>query len=439
MRRRNFLAAMGGTAAAQTISAPLHRQPNIILILADDLGYADIGPYGLREARTPALDRLARQGVRFTQSYSNGQMCTPTRCALMTGRYQQRYGLEWATSSSHHDIGIRASVPTLPRLLKNAGYRTAMYGKWHLGRIQEMSPNAHGFDDFFGITSGYCDFYSHRTQFGDLDLWHNGKATDEPGYLTDLLTRRAVNYVDAHAKANHREPFFLYVAHTSPHWPFQPPNKPTDIRNTDTWYDGTRADYLKMVESMDASIGTLLSAVERNGLADNTLVIFTNDNGGERLSDNTPFFHHKTSLFEGGIRVPTIMRWPRVFPAGRDCVQPMISMDLTRTMLVAGGTPGPANLEGIDLAPYIRGEQPICERTFHWRVPRPSHNQRAVRRGNLKWLLDRETEFLFDVAKDPGERTNLFARMPDQAAALRREYDRWEAELKREPPPFVFQ
>jgi arylsulfatase A len=432
LTRRGFLAASTAAAVAQSPEA----RPNILLFLTDDLGAGDIGPYGVSDIQTPNLDRLARQGVRFTNSYSNAPVCTPTRCGLMTGRYQQRYGLEWALTPPMRHLGLSPSVPTLPRILKNAGYRTSIFGKWHLGGTLPNMPIAHGFDYFYGITGGNVDFYSHENVEKYHDLWENEEPIREEGYLTELITRRTVKYLDEHSKSHRDQPFFVYVPYNAVHWPFQAPRRPNDIRNRETWFDGTRADYKEMVESVDQSVGAILGALDRNKLA-NTLVIFTNDNGGERLSRNTPFFHHKATLWEGGIRVPTLMRWTGKLPANKDCDQPMISMDLTATALKAAGAPMPDNLEGIDLMPFASGKQPMIERTLYWRIDRAGRKQQAVRRGNIKWINDGGIEMVFDLERDPGERNNIFTRLPEKAMELRKAYGEWEADIEKNPPPFT--
>jgi arylsulfatase A len=430
LTRRGFLAG-----AATLPLAAADARPNILIFLTDDLGVGDIGPYGVPDIQTPNLDRLARQGVRFTNSYSNGPVCTPTRCALMTGRYQQRYGLEWALTPPQRHLGLSSEVPTMPRILKSAGYRTAMFGKWHLGGTLPFMPVAHGFDYFYGITGGNVDFYSHENVEQMHDLWENEEKIREQGYLTELITKRAVNYLDTHAKSHRDTPFFAYVPYNAVHWPFQAPGRPTDIRNRATWYDGNRADYKLMVESVDRSVGAILETVDRNKLS-NTLVIFTNDNGGERLSRNTPFFHHKATLWEGGIRVPTLMRWTGKLPSNKDCDQPMISMDLTATALQAAGADMPRNLEGIDLIPFATGKQPLTERTFYWRIDRAGRKQQAVRRGNIKWINDGGIEMVYDLERDPGERNDIFTRLPEKAVELRKAYADWETDLAKDPPPF---
>src|SRR5262245_5083989 len=399
------LSAAPGNAFAEGQRVP--QQPNIVVIVADDLGYGDLSCYGSTDIRTPRLDQLAKQGVRLTDAYANAAVCSPTRAALITGRYPQRSGFDYVVDYGQTDFGLPATKTSLPRLLKDAGYRTALFGKWHLGYRKEWGPNAHGFDEFFGFLAADRDYYSHRAAPGVPGLYENTKQIDQKGYLTDLITERAVAFIGKNAQ----EPFFLEVAYNAPHWPFQPPNKPDDIRTKETYKPttGTRADYVKMVEHMDAGIGKILEALDAHGLARDTLVIFFSDNGGGRLSDNGPLFHGKYSLWEGGIRVPTIVRWPAVVPAGKISTQPVITTDLTASILAAAkvkvSTDRP--LDGEDVLPILAEKNPPRERTFCWRMilPEEAIGQRAVRRGKWKYLVDRRMEFLFDLEKDVGERT----------------------------------
>jgi arylsulfatase A-like enzyme len=405
------------------------------VFLTDDMGYGDIGPYGVRDTKTPHLDRMAREGVRFVESYSNGPVCTPTRAGLMTGRYQQRVGLEWAIVPAQKDAGLSTSEITLSRMLREDGYRTAMFGKWHLGHKPEFGPNAHGFEEFFGILGGNVDMYTHQNINGTPDLYENTELVRREGYLTDLITARAEKFIDTTEAG---KPFFLYVPYNSAHWPFQPPGRP-DARTRETWMHGSRADYIKMVENIDAGVGRVLGALDRRKLADNTLVVFTNDNGGERFSRNEPFFHHKATLWEGGIRVPTLMRWPGRIPAGATSRQPMITMDITATVLAATGTRPPEGrtMEGIDLTPIVSGRKPEEERTFFWRIDRADRKQKAVRRKNFKYIRDGSIEMVMDIAKDPAERHDIAPQHPELLTELRQAMKNWERDVDRDAPATV--
>src|SRR5687767_12705580 len=384
MARLAILATMvlcAATASAQT-------RPNVVLIIMDDVGYGDYGSYGAPDIKTPNIDRLARDGVRFTDFYA-APTCTPTRAALITGRYQQRVALEAPLPSPPAGgRGLAATGRSLPQLLKNNGYATGLVGKWHLGYKPEYQPNAHGFDYFFGFLSGFVDYYQHTGGDGVHDLFENGSPVHVDGYMTDLITERSVRFIEQNAT----RPFFLDVSYNAAHWPFQVPDMPSvapgnarfvqpDEANTNT-----RRDYAAILERADQGVGRIMDTLQKLGLARNTLVIFTNDNGGEWLSRNAPLFHRKNTVWEGGIRVPLIMRWPGRVPAGRVESQPGIVMDLTTTVLGATGTPIPAtaSLEGIDLLPIVEGRVPRVERTLFFRVVGAARQQRAVRQGDWK-------------------------------------------------------
>ena len=409
-------------------------RPNVVLIITDDIGYGDFGVYGAQDVKTPNIDNLARHGVRLTDFYAAPQ-CTPTRAALITGRYQQRVQLERAMGSggAWDEQGLSATGRSLPQLLKNNGYSTALIGKWHLGYKQEFGPNAHGFDYFFGYLSGYIDYYTHTRGDGKPDLFENTTAVTDDGYMTDLITSRAVRFIEQHS----RDPFFLEVTYSAAHWPFQPPDQPSRAANNGAFQGpadpvpATRKDYVAMVERADAGVGRIVRALEDTGIAGDTLVIFTNDNGGEWLSNNAPLFHRKDTLWEGGIRVPAILRWPGKLPENTICEQAGITMDLTATILAATGTPVPpdAHLEGIDLTPILAGRSPVIERTLFWRIVTPIRRQKAVRQGDLKLLLDGDDLLLFNLRSDIGERHDLAASRPELVAKLLPLLQKWEEDV----------
>jgi arylsulfatase A-like enzyme len=410
------------------------KPPNVVLIVLDDGGYGDIGCYGCTDIRTPLIDRLASQGVRFTDFYANGPLCTPTRAGLMTGRYQQRVGFEWAISPGQKEPGLPAEEITLPRMLKKAGYATALFGKWHLGYKPEFGPLAHGFDEFFGLLGSDVDHYSHREITGEPCLYEGNRRVEKPGYMTDLITERSVAFVEKHAG----EPFFLEVAYNAVHWPFQKPDNPDDVRQPKTWYQGTRRDYAKMLERVDDGVGAIVTALERRGLTDRTLVIFTNDNGGERLSDPGPLTGYKGLLLEGGIRVPCVIRWPGHVRAGVESKVPAMTMDLTATILAAAHAKPPENrkLDGIDLIPVLAGSTPVPERTLFWRIAPERSGQWAARKGKWKYLRYSRGELLFDLEADIGERHDLSSQHPEIVAGLRKEVARWEADVDHPRPRF---
>ena len=412
-------------------------RPNVVLIITDDVGYGDLGSYGAVDIRTPNIDDLAREGVRLTDFYAAPQ-CTPTRAALMTGRYQQRVQLERALRDAEEmrGQGLSPTGRSLPQLLKNNGYATGLLGKWHLGFTPELGPNAHGFDEFFGFLSGFIDFYTHTRGDGSPDLFENTTPVHQDGYMTDLITARAVRFIEQRAAA----PFFLEVAYNAAHWPFQPPDHYSKAPNNaafqgpDAAVPATRKDYVAMLERADAGVGQILRTLDTLGLAKNTLVVFTNDNGGEWLSRNAPLFHRKDTLWEGGIRVPAIFRWPARLPAGKTSSQAGITMDLTASILAATNTPVPpeAQLEGIDLLPILEGRSPVIERTLFWRISIPSRQQRAVRSGDWKLLLDGDDLLLYNLRADIGERNDVAASRPDLVARLRPLIAVWEKDVDSE-------
>jgi arylsulfatase A len=440
-------------------AAPATR-PNIIFVLVDDMGYADLGCYGAKDIRTPHIDRLAREGVRFTDFYSNAPVCTPTRCGFITGRWQQRVGLEWAfgftadafrrqgnewvREPDMHALGLPTTVPTLPKLLKAAGYATGAFGKWHLGYRDEFSPTKHGFDEYFGELLGHSDYYNHAYYDGTYALRDGLKPVKAEGYLTDLLNQRATDFIRRHA----REPFFLYVPHLAVHVPFQPPGRPQPSVTKENMYDGTRRDYAAMLEKVDEGVGTMLAELERHGLLDNTFFVLSSDNGGERLSDNGPLAHKKSTLWEGGIRVPCVMRWPAKLPKGKVTSQPGITMDLSATFAaVAFGVPpsggplpakaGTPNFDGLNLLPILTGAEPERERTFFWRIDRTGRKQKAVRHGDWKYLQDGNVELLFNLKEDIGERRDVYRHHPQVMTDLKQRLATWETEMAKHQPEFL--
>ncbi|HEY0098759.1 MAG TPA: sulfatase-like hydrolase/transferase [Pyrinomonadaceae bacterium] len=418
-----------------------NQRPNVVLIITDDVGYGDLGSYGAPDVKTPNIDRLARDGVRLTDFYANGATCTPTRVGLISGRYQQRLGLEQplgAGGAKDWERGLPPTGESLPQLLKNNGYATALVGKWHLGWKSEFSPTAHGFDYFFGFKSGFIDYYQH-TAGADApvkaDLFENDRPVETPGYMTDLITERSVRFIEQNAG----RPFFIDVSYSAAHWPYQPPSASSTARDNARHlgpFDdptGTRADYVAMLERADEGVGRIIKALDKAGLRGNTVVIFTNDNGGEWLSRNTPLFHHKGSVWEGGIRVPAIVRWPGRIPAGRVSHQVGITMDLTASILAATGTsvPPEARLEGINLLPVLEGRAKEIERTLFWRVA-GTRTQQAVRLGEWKMLLDGGRVMLFNLRADVGERNNLIGHRPDIARRLRPLLAAWQTDVDAE-------
>jgi arylsulfatase A-like enzyme len=438
MKRLQWLLVLVASAAGLS-AAPV--RPNVVVFFMDDLGYADLRIDGAKDARTPNLDRLAREGVRLTQCYAAAPVCTPTRAAFMTGRYQHRIGLEDVLSPSKKNLdqGLPSSEPSLPRAMKDAGYATGLFGKWHLGTRPEFLPNRHGFDEFFGFLGGALDYYSHLGENGKHDLFENDQPVQLKGYLTDEITARTVSFIERHAA----EPFFVDVAYNATHWPFQPPgltempghppgSPPEVVR---AWAaEGTRDDYVRMLERADEGIGRILAAIDRLGLRKNTLVIFASDNGGEWLSRMGPLFHRKGSLWEGGLRVPCILRWPAQLPTGHTSAQAAITMDLTATILAAAGVPESTShpLDGVSLIPFLQKKSRPVDRTFFWLGPQAGSPDKAIRDGRWKYIAESPLfpGLLFDVQTDPGERIELGARHPGVLKRLRAKLAEWESTIR---------
>ncbi|HEX3884473.1 MAG TPA: sulfatase-like hydrolase/transferase [Stellaceae bacterium] len=412
--------------------------PNIVFIMADDLGYADLSCCGRRDFSTPNIDRIAERGVRFTQAYANSAVCSATRLALITGRYQYRLplGLEEPLAGKT-DIGLPPEHPTLPSLLRAAGYRTALLGKWHLGVLPNFGPLKSGYESFWGIRSGAIDYYSHLNSRGTPDLWDGDEPTDRPGYLTDLLGDRAVETIERRTSAG--EPFFLSLHFNAPHWPWEAPGDEAESQrlrggNLRHYDGGTQRTYARMVQAMDRQVGRVLQALDTSGAAGNTIVIFTSDNGGGRFSDTWPFTGVKTELLEGGLRVPALVCWPERVPAGRTSDQVMVTMDWFPTLLeAAGAAPDPEYpADGISLLPGLAdGAAPIPRKLF-WRYK--TNAQQALRDGDFKYLKIRDNTYLFDVVGDPRERANLKGRRTEIFDRLVAEWSAWNAAMLPEIP-----
>jgi len=429
--RRTLLrcAAAGAVSLAEGIQNAFGqpRRPNIVFILADDLGYADVSCYGRRDLSTPNIDRLATKGIRFLQAYANSAVCTATRAALITGRYQYRLrvGLEEPLGTGNPTVGLPPEHPTLPSLLRKAGYGTTLVGKWHLGILPAFGPLKSGYDHFYGFRGGAIDYYSHNGTDQKEDFWDDDIQLHQAGYATELLGRRAADTIKAYARA--RQPFLLSLHFNAPHWPWEAPGDESEsarIQSTNLFhYDGgTQKTYQRMIEKMDSEIGRVLQALNANGLADNTIVIFTSDNGGERFADTWPFTGRKTELLEGGLRIPAIMSWPARIPRGKTSDQVMISMDWLPTLLAAAGAaPDPEHPpDGLNLLPIVANNALPVPRKLFWRYK--ANAQRALRDGNLKFLKILDNTFLFDVVEDPMERANLKDR---QKAAYDRLVAAW--------------
>jgi arylsulfatase A-like enzyme len=436
-RRTVLRGAVAGVLSAGGIANALAQPanpPNIIFILADDLGFADVSCYGRPDLRTPNIDAIAARGVRFLQAYANSAVCTASRTALITGRYQYRLpiGLEEPLPVNQPDTGLPPQHPTLPSLLRNAGYGTMLIGKWHLGELPKFGPLQSGYDHFYGFRGGALDYYAHNGTDHKDDLWDDDMPVHQIGYLTDLLGDRAVGAINRYAGA--RRPFLISLHFNAPHWPWEAAGDQAEsnrLRSAAlTDFDGgTQKTYQSMIEQMDVQVGRVLAALDTNGIAENTIVIFTSDNGGERFADTWPFTGRKTELLEGGLRIPAVIRWPARIPAGRTSDQVAIGMDWLPTLLAAAGTAPDSAYppDGINLLPGLVQNAAPQPRKLFWRYK--ANAQRAARDGDWKYLKILDNTFLFNVADDPMERANLKVRHKDIYDRLVAEWREWDVTM----------
>ncbi|MDP6557831.1 MAG: sulfatase [Pirellulaceae bacterium] len=424
-------------------------QPNIVLIMADDLGYGDVGCYDGTVSKTPHIDALAATGLRFTDFHSAGPMCSPTRVATLTGQYQQRFGSIFDTAisgTSHRDLGLPHEAATIAELLKTRGYATACFGKWHVGYKPPWLPTSQGFDEFRGLGSGDGDFHTHIDRSGNEDWWHNNKIEIASGYTTDLLTEYSIDFINAHRD----EPFFLYVPHLAIHFPWQGPSDPPHRQKGNSYHNdkfgvisdpGNVSPHVKaMIESLDDGVGRIIRALKEQNLYDKTLVIFTSDNGGylnygskyRNISSNGPLRGQKTQLYEGGHRVPTIVSWPgKVKPAvtGATCH----SVDLLPTIAALAGVESEKiETDGEDLRPLLFLGQSLPERMLFWR----SRTQGAVRSGPWKLYRNGKRTELYNLDNDLGETINLVAEKTEIVEQLSAAWRRWEADVNKSAEPY---
>lgn len=423
-----LLLAAGALPVPSVARAATERKPNIVLMLADDLGYAGIGCYGCLDIPTPRLDSLAREGVRCTNGYVTCPVCSPTRAALLTGRYQQRFGHEFnpgPAPRAPENVGLPLTETTLAQRLKSAGYATGLVGKWHLGYAEPFHPQRRGFDEFFGFLGGAHPYVAAGAAQRNV-LLRGTEEVDEKEYLTDAFRREAVAFIDRHRA----EPFFLYLALNAVHGPMHA--SPRHLDRFAGISDEKRRTHASMVAAMDEAVGAVLERLRQAGLDEETLVFFLSDNGGPTrvtTSRNDPLRGFKGQVYEGGIRVPFIVRWTGRLPAGKVYEPPVISLDVVPSVLAAAEVTPPREprLDGADLLPFLAGKSGGApQRPLFWRFG----NQSAVRRGNLKLVrIAEEAVQLYDLSGDVGEQKNLAAEKPEAVAELEVLRKGWDAEL----------
>ena len=433
--------------------AESEKKPDIILIVGDNLGHGDLSCYGCPDIHTPNIDRIAAEGVRFTNFYANGPECSPTRTALLTGRYQQRVpGLECALGTGNvgryddaialaqrHELGLPPKETILIPLLKDAGYKTVGLGKWHLGYEKHLLPPHHGFDYFLASLGGTIDYFYHNEPTGERVLYENLQPVRRDRYFTDLITDGAVEFL---RKQPADEPIFLYLPYTAPSAPFQHPDRKPDRPkvshkwDSEDWQQGDRQTLRLIIERLDQGVGRVLETLEATGRSDNALVIFCSDNGAYPIAaSNAPFRGYASELFEGGIHVACMARWPGRLPAGVEDDRQTMTFDLTASILAAAGCSPPKDrpLDGIDVLGHVAADQPPEPRVLFWRARRADRTWKAVRKGQFKYIWrkddDRLDEYLFHLAVDPTETHNLIDMRPDEAGVLKRHLAQWEQEM----------
>ncbi len=418
------------------------RQPNIVLIVADDLGYGDLGCYGSTVNKTPHIDALSVGGLRFTDFHSAGPMCSPTRAAMLTGQYQQRFGRIFDSALSgtdHRDRGLPSEAVTIAELLQEQDYATGCFGKWHLGYQPPWLPHDHGFDQFRGLASGDGDFHTHIDRSGNPDWWRNNRLEPDEGYTTDLLTKYSVEFI----QQNRDQPFFLYLPHLAIHFPWQGPDDPPQRKQGRSYHDdkwgiiphpaNVSPHVTAMIESLDNSVAEIVAALRKWDLEKNTLVIFTSDNGGylnygarfQNISSNGQLRGQKTELYEGGHRVPTIASWPGMIRAG---VTDEIghSTDILPTLAkLAGISKSRIQSDGVDLSQLLFRSEPLAQRTLFWRAG----SKRAVRRGPWKLVVERNRTELYNLDQDLSERRNVADSQPALVDELKSAWSAWEEEV----------
>lgn len=444
--RRTAVAGMVGSAALAVLpgcakaAAKPAAKPNFLYIMADDLGYADLSCYGRQEYQTRVLDGLAAEGIKFTHAYANSAVCTATRVGLNTGRYQYRLPIGLQEPLGAGDVGLPPEHPTIASLLRKAGYKTTLVGKWHMGSLPKYGPLQSGFDEFWGCRGGGVDYFRHG--FGNnKDLWDGDTPIEKTGYMTDLLGDTAIATLQK--RASDKQPFFLSLNFTAPHWPWESNDAegmaesdrtaaPGAPDNAFAYDSGSMETYKKMMLSLDENIGRVLAKLKEWEMDQDTVVIFTSDNGGERFSNTWPFTGKKTELLEGGLRIPAIVRWPGVTVPGTVSEQEIISMDWLPTFVAAaGGQQDPAfPSDGMDLKGVIGGGK-LAERTLYWRFT--NKGQKAALRGKWKYLEIAGNSFLFDIFADPQERANLKDREPAKFKELQAAFAEWNKGMLFDP------
>lgn len=429
-------------------------KPNVIVIITDDQGYGDLSCMGSEDFVTPNFDELAESGVRFSSMYSNSPVCSPSRASLMTGKYPGNAGVRSILAGHRTATGLTKQTPTIATALKDEGYSTALIGKWHLGLDEKCRPNKNGFDYFYGFMAGCIDYYSHIFYWGMADgktnpthdLWENNEEIYDNGkYFTELITEKGVDYI--HEKSEEDEPFFLCLSYNAPHYPMHAPEKYMKRFAHMPW---DRQVMAAMISAVDDGIGEIRDELKRQGILENTIIYFQSDNGPSRESRNfldgrEDFYYggtsgvfkgHKYSLFEGGIRVPSMISWPAKIPASQVIDEPVISMDIFPTIVnAASGDASKYDIDGLDIMDVLVNESETPHDSIFWEMD----NQTAIRKGKYKLVLNgvlveheecQDEVFLADLETDPSERNNLAYKLPEIAEEMKKEAEQWRERLE---------
>lgn len=409
-------------------------KPNIIIIMADDLGYGDLSCFGSTFINTPNLDNMALEGMKFTDFHANGPVCSPTRAALLTGKYQQRVGIDGVVTAKHHrDKGLATSEKTFAESIKEAGYVTGMFGKWHVGYQKEFNPINQGFDEYIGYVAGNVDYHSHIDQAGYEDWWHGDTIKNEKGYSTDLITKHSIDFIKRHKD----EPFLLYVPHEAPHGPYQGRNSKAE--RTIGWKDGAKqknnmsdeelqALYKEMVEVMDEGIGEIMATLKELNLDKNTFVFFCSDNGASRkIGSNGGLKGYKSNLWEGGHRVSAIAWYPGKIAPGQVNDQTILTMDLYPTIMDLVGAKIPEGLDGISVKDNIIEGMDLPKRDVFWGYV----GRKAIRTGDWKLILRKNDAepLLFNLKDDIGENNNVASQHPEMVATMLKKLEVWSKDV----------
>lgn len=426
------------------MQAQTNKKPNIIIIMADDLGYNDISCFGNTNIKTPHLDQMALEGIKFTDFHSNGAVCSPTRAALITGKYQQRTGITGVvTAKSHRHVGLPLSEITFAEALKSNGYVTGMFGKWHVGYRPEYNPTKQGFDEYKGFVSGNVDYHSHIDQEGHFDWWEGDKQKDDEGYSTDLITNYSIDFIKRHKDS----PFLLYLPHEAPHYPFQGRSsdafrKEGDVRgHSSSEYstimkdtDSVLALRKEMIEVMDESIGKVIATLKQYNIEDNTLVLFFSDNGASTYGSNKPLRGGKGSLYEGGHRVPAIAWWPTKINGGTITNESLMTMDVYPTLLDITGIKNiEQHLDGISFKKLLLNNKGLKKRDLYWQY----HGVTVIRSGQYK-LIEKSSKSkinyeLFDLLMDVEENTDISSEYPGLIKKMSKKLKKWKQAMAKEP------